>query len=122
MNAAVHVRVVVLIERTDAIEDRSWLLRRGRVIQVNERFPVHALAKNREITANRLHIELQAWRRNHEPCGRGAHARPSGSSRAISSSTRARSGASVIWLNTSPTKARMRMCLACDAFNPRARR
>ena len=58
VHAAVHVRVVMLVEVDEAVDHAPRLLRRGRVVQPDERLvAVHAALEDREVLANDLGIE-----------------------------------------------------------------
>ena len=53
-----HIGVVVFIIMANRIEHRARLLRRSRIIEVNQRVTMHWLAQNRKIFATGLPIEI----------------------------------------------------------------
>ena len=53
VQAAMHIGVFVFVIIADHIEDSARLLRAGRVVEVNQRMPVHALAQDRKILTKR---------------------------------------------------------------------
>ena len=57
MQTAMHIGVVVLVIMAERIDHRARLLRRRRVIEIDQRMPVHLLVEDREILANRLPID-----------------------------------------------------------------
>ncbi len=52
-----HIGVVVLVIMLERIDDRARLLRRRRVVEINQRLAVHLLVEDREVLANRIPIE-----------------------------------------------------------------
>jgi hypothetical protein len=57
MRGAMHVRVLVLVEITQAVDDRLRLLRCCRIVQPDQRTAIDLLAQNRKIAADRFHVE-----------------------------------------------------------------
>ena len=57
MQTAMHIGVVVLVVMPERIDDRARLLRRRRVIKIDQRLAVHPFAEDREVLANRIPIE-----------------------------------------------------------------
>jgi hypothetical protein len=57
MHAAMHVGAVVHVKAKNRINHFGRLLAGGRVVEIDERLPVHLLFQNREILPNPLHIE-----------------------------------------------------------------
>jgi len=53
----VDVGVFSFVEADEALNDRLRLLRRRRVVEVNQRFTVHLLMEDREVFANLSNIE-----------------------------------------------------------------
>ena len=60
MQAAMHVRVVKTIDVVHHLDHSAWLLRRGGVIEVDERLAIDLPVKDREIRADALHIVCRA--------------------------------------------------------------
>jgi hypothetical protein len=50
----VDVGVVLLVVADEGVDDLFGLLGRGRAVEVDERFAVHALLQDREVGANAL--------------------------------------------------------------------
>ena len=114
VHAAVDVRVGPPIHVGDRLDDGLRLLRRRRVVEVDERVAVNRAREDREVAAERLDVEGRA-----APSGRlanredGAHTRAPriasasarGSRRPSCASTNARSGATRILEATSLAKA-----------------
>lgn len=59
----VNVRIFVLIEIFEPLDDRFGLLSRRRVVEPDERTAVDRLIQNRKIAANAVDIETDATRR-----------------------------------------------------------
>jgi len=58
MKSAMNVRVVVLIIMSHRIEHCPGLLRRRRIVEVNERMAVNRLVQNRKIVPDRFPIDI----------------------------------------------------------------
>jgi hypothetical protein len=56
-----HVRVVVLVKIPNCLDYSTRLLRSRSVIEINQRMSVRLLAKNREIFAKSLPIDVAAY-------------------------------------------------------------
>ena len=65
VDAAMDVRVRVLVELAHRIEDLTRLLRRRSRIEVGERTPVHELVEYREIGAQLVHVERRGRLHGH---------------------------------------------------------
>src|SRR5271157_4773876 len=57
VGGAMHVRVFVLIEVAEAIDNALRLLRGCRVVEPDERTPIHALPQDGKIAANSFYVE-----------------------------------------------------------------
>jgi hypothetical protein len=57
MRGAMHVRVLVLVEVAEPVDDRLRLLRGRAVVEPDERAAVDDFAQDGKVAANRLHIE-----------------------------------------------------------------
>ena len=64
VDAAVHVRVRVLVEVAHRIEDLPWLLRRRRRVEERDRLAVHELVEDREIRPQTVRVERRLCRRH----------------------------------------------------------
>src|SRR5262249_15779430 len=51
MNAAMDVRVIMLVIIAKRVEDNSWFLSGGRIIEINERTTVDLLIKDGEVVS-----------------------------------------------------------------------
>ena len=67
VQAAMHVGVVVLVIMPERIEHRARLLRRGRVVEIDQRLAMHLLVEDREVLANRGPIDGSAGDLVHRP-------------------------------------------------------
>src|SRR5690606_11895737 len=56
MQAAMNIRVVLLISVADGVQHGTRLLRRGAVVEIDQRLAMHLPGKNGEIAADRLDI------------------------------------------------------------------
>lgn len=56
VQTSMHIRVVVFVIGTQRLDDRARLLRRRRIIEINQRMPMHLLIQDREIFPERLPI------------------------------------------------------------------
>jgi len=57
MQPAMHVRVVIGVMAADGIDHRGRLLRRGGVVEIDQRTPVHALPQRGKVAADPFHVE-----------------------------------------------------------------
>src|SRR5690606_13448166 len=57
MGSAMNVRVFVLVEVREPLDDRAWLLRGRRVVEPHERSSVDALGENGKFAPNTLNVE-----------------------------------------------------------------
>ena len=74
MHAPVDVGVVALVDRGLGLDHRARLLRRGGVVEVDERLAVDGLAQDREIPAHPLHVQGARRRGRGGVVGGRAHA------------------------------------------------
>ena len=65
VQAAMHIRILVLIGVRQAVDDLLRLLSRGGIIQIDERLAIRALGEDREIRPYRFNI-VSVERRLHE--------------------------------------------------------
>ena len=66
MQAAMHIGVFVLVSVRQAFDHRPRLLRRGGIVEIDQRLAIGALGQNRKIGAQGLGVERQVWRISHE--------------------------------------------------------
>src|SRR5262245_1281764 len=62
MHGAMNVRVVMLVEAADGVDDAARLLRRGGVVEIHKRMAVYRPVQNREIIPDLLQIEQRRQR------------------------------------------------------------
>ena len=65
MQAAMHIGVVMLIVMAKRIDDRTRLLGRGGVIEINKRMTMRLFVQNRKIFANDIPIQFATARSLH---------------------------------------------------------
>ena len=53
MDAAMHVGVIVLIIMNQRLNDRAWFLRRGGIVEINQRPAVDLLVKDWKVLSER---------------------------------------------------------------------
>jgi hypothetical protein len=51
------IRIVVFVIMPQRLDHGAWLLRRGRVVEIDQRLSLDTFAKDREILADRFPIE-----------------------------------------------------------------
>ena len=54
MRGSMNVRVVMAVKARGGIDDALWFLRRGGVVEPNERIPIDMLPKNRKVSPDRF--------------------------------------------------------------------
>ena len=55
-----HVGVFVRVVACDPVDHRLRLLRRGRVVEIDERLAMHRMMQDREVLADGLDVEFGA--------------------------------------------------------------
>ena len=60
VQAAMHVGVVVLVVVAQRLDHRARLLRRGRVVEIDQRLAVHLFVQDREVLADRGPVDGSA--------------------------------------------------------------
>ena len=65
VDAAMDVRVLVLVERAHPVEDLTRLLRRRRRVEVRDRLAVDELVEDREVGAQTMRVEGRGGGRGH---------------------------------------------------------
>src|SRR5581483_3772859 len=73
VHAAVNVGVFGRVIVHDRIDDGLWLLRRGRIIEIDERLPVDLALENRKIGANTVNVKVLSLSRPANCVGGGGH-------------------------------------------------
>ena len=58
MHAAMNIRVFALVVPHQRVDHRPRFLRCGRVIEINQRMPMHLRVQDRKILPDSLHVEL----------------------------------------------------------------
>lgn len=73
VDAAMNIGVVRAVTLADGVNDRFRSLRRGRVIQIDQRFAVDPLTQDRKLGADAGEVQPGAGGRRNGKSGRGAH-------------------------------------------------
>src|SRR5438132_6977439 len=128
MHAAMHVRVFLGVVANDAIDHRLRLLRRRRVVQVDERLaPADGSVKDGEVFSNTLNVVSRGpWSTVRGPrldCRHGVSLRSGslpGIWRKMARRICSRTGSTFIRSTISLAKAEMRRLRACASPIPRA--
>ena len=122
---AVDVRVRLLVVAAVGVDDGTRLLRRVRVVEVDEPLAVHGLAEDRELLPDLLDVEGRARRRGRRSRGRRSwvhRLRRAGSQAWRRSSRRAFTSVAATLDTTSLPNAYVRRARAAPSERPRERR
>ena len=124
VHAAVDVGVAGFVDAALGLDDRGGLLRRGGVVEIDERLPVDLRRENREVPADGGDVVGDGLLSGF--ADGGAHAAspasPPGRRRPSSRSTRRRTAGTRIFSATSAANAHVRSAFASVSPMPRERR
>src|SRR5215472_3201739 len=139
MHATMDIGVIVAIVVFNGFDYRHWLLRGGRVVQVDQRLAVNALVKNGKIAADFLHVKARRGGNRMRNLSDRTHLTSSnvlsvnadrspanfavsGSHCTTRRSTWSRTGPGCMRSRHSLAKASSRRCFAETSLSPRERR